>query len=188
MYRGDERQPRVLSAIPGRLRIHLPGWHGEQADHIEAQLRQTPGIEAVHANPLTRNVLIHFNPRATSAQALLAAAGALDVESPDEQQATSSARRGQWLQVGLRGLLGHALVDTAFYTITFAEPFGLPLAGLGVLHLGLDVVVWTLALAPLLEPSRTPDNRGDGQGGERRPALGRWPNEFLSPSGNLEHI
>jgi hypothetical protein len=50
----------------------------------------------------------------------------------------------------LHGLLGHALVDVVFYTAAFAEPFGLPLAGLGVLHLGCDVVVWTAALAPLL--------------------------------------
>jgi hypothetical protein len=38
-----------------------------------------------------------------------------------------------------------------FYAVVFAEPFGLPLAGLGVLHLGLDVAVWTAALAPALK-------------------------------------
>lgn len=183
---GDERQPHVLSAVPGRLRVHLPGWHGEQADRVEAQLRQAPGVEAVQANPLTGNVLVHFNPRVTSAQAVLATAGALDVErqpagiswSEETPSSASSARRGQWLRAGLRGLLGHALVDTTFYTITFAEPFGLPLAGLGVLHLGLDVLVWTAALAPLLEPSHAPDSAGDG----------RWANEILSKSGNLERI
>jgi hypothetical protein len=163
--------------------MHLSGWHGEHADRIEAQLRQAPGVEAVHANPLTGNVLVHFNSRATSAQAILAVAGALDVEWQDEQQAISSTRRGRWLRAGLRGLLGHALVDTAFYTITFAEPFGLPLAGLGVLHLGLDVLVWTLALAPLLEPSRAPDSAGDGQGEEPGTAPDYWTSEILSKSG-----
>jgi hypothetical protein len=163
MHHGEERQPRVLSAIPGRLRVHLPGWHGERTDWVEAQLRQVLGVEAVQGSPLTGNVLIHFNPRATSAQAVLAAAGALDVEQQptgiswreETPSSVSSTRQGQWLRAGLRGLLGHALVDTAFYTITFAEPFGLPLAGLGALHLGLDVLVWTTALAPLL-PSHTP--------------------------------
>jgi hypothetical protein len=176
MDRGEERQPRVLSAIPGRLRVHLPSWHDEQTDRIEAQLRQVPGVEAVQANPLTGNVLIHFNPRATSAQAILATAGALDGEQQADDiswreetpSPASSTRGGRWLRAGLRGLLGHALVDTAFYTITFAEPFGLPLAGLGVLHLGLDVLVWTAVLAPLL-PSHT-------------------PHSILSKSGNLDTI
>jgi hypothetical protein len=55
------------------------------------------------------------------------------------------------LRAGLRGLVGHALVDTALYAVAFTEPFGLPLAGLGALHLGLDLFVWTAALAPVFQ-------------------------------------
>jgi hypothetical protein len=48
------------------------------------------------------------------------------------------------------GLLGHAVVDSLMYALAFAEPFGLPLAGLAKFHLGLDALVWAASLAPLL--------------------------------------
>ena len=165
---GDEGQPRVLSSTPGRLRLHLPGRHGEQAGRVEALLRELPGVEAAQASPLTGNVLVRFDPRATSADAVLAAAGVGGI--PDAPPSPSSARGGKLLRAGLRGLVGHALVDAAWYTVTFTEPFGLPLAGLGVLHLGLDVVAWTAALAPLLPElvQGRPEGQGnDGQGSRR---------------------
>jgi hypothetical protein len=144
---GASEQPRVLSLTPGRLRLHLPAWAGH-----EAGLRRLPGVRDVQASPLTGNVLVHFDPRATTAQALVAAAGGL---GPGPGGAAERAREGPSggsaaLRAGLTGLLGHALVDTVFYAVVFAEPFGLPLAGLGVLHLGLDVLAWTVALVPLL--------------------------------------
>jgi hypothetical protein len=115
----------------------------------------------------------------TSVPARLAAVGARGVGLPDgrgpadaggaEEAAPSappaSAGGGALLRAGLRGLLGHALVDTVFYAVTFAEPFGLPLAGLGAMHLGLDVIAWTVALAPLREgsvPARSGNGRGSG--------------------------
>jgi hypothetical protein len=155
----DFEHPSILSETPGRVRIALPGCRPADAGRVEADLRRLAGVRAVQINPLTGNALLRFDPRATSARALLAGAAAVARQLHRARQAADRAgpaagaagvTRGDLARAGLRGLLGHALVDTAFYAIAFAEPFGLPLAGLGVLHLGFDVVAWTVALAPLL--------------------------------------
>ena len=156
-------QPRVLSRTPGRLRVHLPGWEGGGRDEIEAGLRGLGGVDSVRANPLTGNVLIGFDPRVIAEKDLLAALARLapgrhEARGPNEFGG-ESGRGSAVLRAGLRGLLGHALVDTLFYTVAFAEPFGLPLAGLGVLHLGFDVVAWGVALAPLLGENGAPRSR-----------------------------
>jgi hypothetical protein len=138
-------QRQVLSLTPGRLRLHLPGRAGD----VDG-LRRLPGVRDVQASPLTGNVLVRFDPRTTTAQALVAAAGGLGSGPDGGAERERPSGGGALLRVGLTGLLGHALVDTVFYAVVFAEPFGLPLAGLGVLHLGLDVLAWTVALVPLL--------------------------------------
>ena len=65
-------EPRLLHALPGRMRVHLAGWPREGHCAVEARLRQVPGVHGVQANPLTGNVLIHFDPTATDEQTLLA--------------------------------------------------------------------------------------------------------------------
>ncbi len=140
----EAEQPQVLSLIPGRLRLHLPGWSGEEREPIEARLRQIQGVQRVEANPLTGNVLILFDPQAITADALLAALGGAPALSPGSRHLRKA------LRCGVRGLLGHAVVDSLLYTLAFAEPFGLPLAPLAAFHLGIDAVVWTVSLAPLL--------------------------------------
>jgi hypothetical protein len=113
-----------------------------------------PGVREVQANPLTGNILVHFDPQRISEERVLAVLGG----SQPFRQHAGACGPGEGgkavLRAGLRGLLGHAVVDTLFYTVAFTEPFGLPLAGLGVLHLGLDVFVWGAALAPLLAERR----------------------------------
>lgn len=64
------RRPCIIHSLPGRLRIHLPFWPAEEPGLIEAILLQTPGVHAVRANPLTSNVLIHFDSRTTCPAAL----------------------------------------------------------------------------------------------------------------------
>jgi hypothetical protein len=54
---------RVLSLIPGRMRLHVPGSAGAEPGRVEARLRQVPGVETVQANPMTGNVLIRYDPR-----------------------------------------------------------------------------------------------------------------------------
>jgi hypothetical protein len=147
------------------MRLHLPDWQARGADQIEDCLGRLPGVRSVRANALTGNALIRFDPQATTGPDLLTAIGRLEAgpshsggESNGVAKGMPAGSGNRYLWAGLRGLLGHALVDTVYYTVTFTQPFGLPLAGLGILHLGLDVVVWTAALAPLLED--TPGERG----------------------------
>ncbi len=153
---------RVLSLTPGRMRVHLPDWQGEPADRIEAWVRKRPGVEHVEANPLTGNVLVRFDPRRTTSDALLAALARLESKlSGRRRYADAQAFRAKALRCGARGLVGHAVVDTLLYTLAFAEPLGLPLATLAKLHLGLDVLVWGAALAPLLEEETDGARRED---------------------------
>ncbi|HEX8034726.1 MAG TPA: hypothetical protein VF510_12805, partial [Ktedonobacterales bacterium] len=53
-------EPHIIHAIPGRVRIHIPGWSKEQQPSIESRLLLIPGVSSVQANPLTGNVLIQF--------------------------------------------------------------------------------------------------------------------------------
>src|SRR5438128_1643648 len=77
---------RVLSMIPGRVRLSLPGWTEVGVDQIEERLGRLPGVRGVRANPLTRNVLIHFDPRLTTGDALLGMAGGLRPGPEDTRQ------------------------------------------------------------------------------------------------------
>ena len=157
---------RVLSLVPGRVRLHLPGWAGDGRHRLEAELRRARGVRSVQANPLTGNVLIHFDPQATTPEALLGVAARLRNGWPARGEGgRRGGRRRDLLRAGLRGLLGHALVDTLIYTVTFTQPFGLPLAGLGALHLGLDVVAWGVALAPVLGPGEAAPAGAGRRGG-----------------------
>ena len=61
-----------MHALPGRMRVHLAGWPREGHCAVEARLRQVRGVHSVQANPLTGNVLIHFDPTATDERTLLA--------------------------------------------------------------------------------------------------------------------
>jgi hypothetical protein len=162
------RNATILSLIPGRVRMHLPGWREGEGPRIEAELGLLPGVEEVRASALTGNVLIHFDASATSLEALLAGSLRRAIARPELAARHAPAGTGTGgvrrpvrraiqarggralLRAGLLGVIGHALVDTVFYAVTFTNPFGLPLAPLGVLHLGLDVFVWTAAFAPLL--------------------------------------
>jgi cation-transporting P-type ATPase I len=66
-------EPHIVHAIPGRLRIHIPGWSNEQQPGIESQLLLIPGVSSVQANPLTGNVLIRFDSALTTESILRAA-------------------------------------------------------------------------------------------------------------------
>lgn len=78
--------PRVLHALPGRLRLHLPGWDGSRPEWIEERLRAVGGVQEVRANPLTRNVLVRFDAAVTDA-------GRLEAEVEAVPQASGGATR-----------------------------------------------------------------------------------------------
>jgi copper chaperone CopZ len=74
-------EPRLVHALPGRMRVHLARWPRAGQWAVEARLRQVPGVHSVQANPLTSNVLIHFDPTATDEQTLLAVVRTLKPDS-----------------------------------------------------------------------------------------------------------
>ncbi len=61
-------EPAVLSLIPGRLRAHLADWSGSDQRRLETRARRLPGVRRAEANPVTRNVLVTFDPAATTGQ------------------------------------------------------------------------------------------------------------------------
>lgn len=148
---------RILSLIPGRMRLHLPGWTEGDAQRIEDHLRRVDGVQRVQANPLTRNILVRFDPRSTEKSMLLEKLGGeLTLYATGEDRAIFSPRvpHPSLVKVGVRGLLGHAIVDSLWLGAGFlGKAVGLPLAMLGPLHILMDIGVWTLAFQSV---SRTP--------------------------------
>ncbi len=141
----------VLSSIPGRVRFHLPDRKGAEAfQTLEAQLSSVNGVKRVQANPLTGNVLVCFDSRIVGMPAILAALRQ-QPEPGSEMAAMVPARitSATILRVGIRGFLGHAMVDSLWFGAGFlGRRLGLPLAAsLGPLHVLMDVLVWSAVLA-----------------------------------------
>jgi cation-transporting ATPase I len=78
-------QPRIVHALPGRVRVHLPGWEGRSQRALEAALRRMRGVSDVRSSPLTRNVLIRFDPEATDDESILLALRELEWGGEDEE-------------------------------------------------------------------------------------------------------
>jgi copper chaperone CopZ len=150
----------VLSLIPGRMRLHLQGWTAEETGAVEASLQRVKGVQRVQANPLTGNVLIHFDRRVIDEYRLRASlqtawVGRLDA-LPVKPTTGDGSRRpvegreethSSWVRVGVRGVLGHAAIDSLWFAAGFlGQSLGLPLAGLGPLHVVMDLAVWGMAL------------------------------------------
>jgi len=66
-------EPQVIHALAGRVRVHLPAWSGGERRQLEARLRRVPGVRRAEANPVTRNVLVVFDPARTNSETVLAA-------------------------------------------------------------------------------------------------------------------
>src|SRR5947209_9375984 len=89
-------EPRLLHALPGRIRVHLPEWQGDGQRNIERGLHALPGVRSVQITPLTGNVLIRFDPGSTNAQALLSALLTLEQDLQDVGEgAVERAQRAQ---------------------------------------------------------------------------------------------
>ena len=63
--------PCVLHALPGRVRVHVPGWSGQGKRNVETVLRDVQGVQSAHTNAITGNILIYFDPLVTNEQAIL---------------------------------------------------------------------------------------------------------------------
>ncbi|HYW09107.1 MAG TPA: HAD-IC family P-type ATPase [Longimicrobium sp.] len=99
-------RPRVVRALPGRIRIHLPAWRGENGSALEAYLRQLDGVRRVRTNPLTRNVLVEFDAAITDESRLLGTLRQLPLDvlttGDEEPTAPSSPRGGRMVRARLR--------------------------------------------------------------------------------------
>src|SRR2546421_4596454 len=45
------QEPRLVHALPGRMRVHLAGWPRVRHCCVGARLCQVPGVHSVQANP-----------------------------------------------------------------------------------------------------------------------------------------
>jgi calcium-translocating P-type ATPase len=103
---------RVIHSSRGRLRVHLPRWSGKGERRLAQESAHLHGVMAAQANHLTRNILLHYDPRATSESALLGALGGLqfDVRPPEPPRAalpsvvTEGNGREQHARIAVRGL------------------------------------------------------------------------------------
>lgn len=85
---------RIVHSIRGRVRLHLPGWCTSASEELEARLRAHPGVRRVQANPLTRNVLIFFDPNAVDAERVRNAVSTLTAEGAMERERADGAPDG----------------------------------------------------------------------------------------------
>jgi len=67
----------LIHALPGRARLHAPGWSERTQRLLTPRLLQLRGVRRVQGNPLTGNVLVLFDPVATDAEIILARLRAL---------------------------------------------------------------------------------------------------------------
>ncbi len=74
------RDPFVLHASPGRLRVHLPHWSCTRENDVVAAVRRLGGVTHAEISPITGNLLVRYAPPQTSAQRLLEALPGLRLE------------------------------------------------------------------------------------------------------------
>ena len=74
-------KPRILSATPGRIRVHLSHWSGNGQRRLEQHVRAVPGVRRVEANAITGNILIGFDPRTTNEHTLLSVVGSAEQDT-----------------------------------------------------------------------------------------------------------
>lgn len=65
--------PCVVRALPGRLRVHVPGLQRAGPEAVVRGLARLHGVRDARASAITGNVLVRFDARATDAEAILAA-------------------------------------------------------------------------------------------------------------------
>ena len=100
-------EARIVHALPGRVRVHLPGWEGQNQRSLEAQLRRVQGVSDARSSPLTRNVLVRFDPEATNNESILAAVRELE---PDEGEVPEAEPPAPPTQQERRGSAGRARI------------------------------------------------------------------------------
>jgi hypothetical protein len=87
--------PSVLSFTPGRIRIHIADLRGDPARGavLAASLTSLRGVQAVRANDLTGNVLVHYDPNRIHGKEILNAVAAAKPIDREPRQMPGSNRR-----------------------------------------------------------------------------------------------
>src|SRR5437763_1707305 len=116
-------EPRIVHTLPGRVRVHLPGWEGRGQRGLETSLRRIRGVSDVRSSPLTRNVLVGFDPQVTDDETILTAVQPLEprvdeVEEEAEAPPVQREKRGPAgrARIAVRGMdrdqdLAHRVVE-----------------------------------------------------------------------------
>src|SRR5690242_11461805 len=97
-------QPCVLSLVPGRLRMHVPGLERDNEPEVLGLLRRSQGVQAVEANALTRNLLVRYDPRLIRPERLQELVQQAQQRRPAPGQG-APAGTTRLVRAGLRGLV-----------------------------------------------------------------------------------
>jgi hypothetical protein len=145
----------VLNAnVPGRLRIHVPGWGPEQRTTLERRLSMVPGVRSARATPSTGNVLLIYDPALTEPAKLLRSA-----EMALAQPRTANRSAGRPRPLGerrpshrpaplpsrssprLRALLHNlpALLGLILSLLTCSTPLGAARLGVKAVQLAIEI-------------------------------------------------
>ena len=156
---GSPRRPVILhAALPGRLRIHLPGWAPSEREVIERRLRMVPGVREATAAPETCNVLLLYDPKLTDPQRLTLAAARIVVPKNRRPKANATARpRGKARTAPLppgptrstriaRAVLLNfpAVLGLLLSLLTCSTPLGAARVGLEAVHLAMQMATTTV--------------------------------------------
>jgi hypothetical protein len=106
MKRATKAEPRIVHALPGRVRLYVAGLTaGGTARRLETRLLRARGVRQVLTNHITGNMLVHFDPSATDAERLLEIARSV-------VGARSERTRMRWGAVRCRPLTAAAQAKT----------------------------------------------------------------------------
>lgn len=108
-----------LHALEGRLRIKVPEvkGSGETAARVEQTLRAVFGVEEVHANPTTGNVLVTYQPELISQNEIIRILRD-DLGCFRESVNTIISRTGP--RESMAATVGRALFESALQTLVMA--------------------------------------------------------------------
>jgi hypothetical protein len=144
------RHFQILSSVPSRIRIHIPDWRSFERSALEHRLQVVTGVGAVYANPLTQNVLIHFDSVRGVRKRVLSLIDAVLTKCGENSEAAPQPRRQVRtlrfpIQSGAQSWLKHApaILGLVASLLTCATP-------LGVVRVALEALtLWSSFSPPL---------------------------------------
>jgi cation-transporting ATPase I len=88
--------PRIVHAVRGRTRVHLPRWSGADPRRLEEGVTRLPGVEGASASARTQNVLVRFDDSTTDVGEIVGALAWLagDDDVVDEEAPLVVTERG----------------------------------------------------------------------------------------------